>query len=317
MTGFDTPWVLLFLLSIPVLYYLYRKIIEKKKKAAIKFSNLGFIKSALGNKKRLKRNNTLFYLSLLTLTLMIIGLANPHIPLKQTKKGVNVVLTIDVSGSMSATDYKPNRLAAAKNAAEILINSLKSNDNVGIVKFSSGATTVAYLTPYKERVIEKLNSMSKPGGSTAIGDGLALSIDMVTSIPNKKKVVILLSDGGNNAGVVSIPQAISFAKANHVPVFTVGLGSNKKVVLGYDWFGNPVYATLDEKTLREIANQTGGKYFKSVNEKTLDEIYKTIANQYIKREREETNIKDWFFIAAAITLLIEMYLRYGGKRVIQ
>ncbi len=316
MAGFSSPWILTFLVFIPILYFLYRRIIEKKKKEAIKFSNISFIKSALGDKKKLRRNDLLFYLSLLVLIFMIIGFANPHISLKQTKKGVNVVLVLDVSGSMQATDYKPNRLEAAKKSAEILLNSLKENDKAGIVIFSSGATTAAYLSPYKKKVIEKLRSIQPKDGRTAIGDGLALGIDMATSIPNKKKIVILLSDGVNNAGVISPQEAIEFAKSNKVQVYTIGLGSEDKVVLGYDWFGNPQYAELDEDMLKEIASETGGKYFKSVNEHTLDEIYKTIS-QDIKREKEETNIKNWFFLAALITFLAYLYLRYGGKRIIQ
>ncbi len=316
MAGFSSPWVLLFLIFIPILYHLYRKVIQKKKKEAIKFSNIGFIRSALGDKKKSRRDELMFSLSMLVLTFMIIGFANPHIPLKQTKEGVNVVLVLDVSGSMQADDYKPTRLEAAKRSAEILLRSLKEKDCAGIVIFESGATTAAYLSPYKERVIEKLRDIQPKEGKTAIGDGLALGIDMATSIPNKKKVVILLSDGVNNAGVITPNEAIEFAKANNIQVYTIGMGSEEKVVLGYDWFGNPQYAELDEATLQAIAKETGGKYFKSVDDKTLDEIYKNIS-QDIKREEEETNIKDWFFLAALITFLIYLYLRYGGRRIIQ
>jgi len=316
MAGFSSPWVLLLLIFIPILYYLYRKVIQKKKKEAIKFSNIGFIKSALGDKKKSRRDELMFSLSLLVLTFMIIGFANPHIPLKQTKEGVNVVLVLDVSGSMQANDYKPTRLEAAKRSAEILLRSLKEKDCAGIVIFESGATTAAYLSPYKEKVIEKLRDIQPKQGKSAIGDGLALGIDMATSIPNKKKVVILLSDGVNNAGVITPKEAIEFAKANNIQVYTIGMGSEERVVLGYDWFGNPQYAELDEVTLRAIAEETGGKYFKSVDDKTLDEIYKNIS-QDIKREEEETNIKDWFFLASLITFLIYLYLRYGGRRIIQ
>lgn len=315
MVGFSSSGILLFLLIIPILYILYRKIIQKKKKDAIKFSNISFIKSALGNKKKSKRDEVLFYLSLLVIIFMIVGFANPHIPLKQTKQGVNVVLVLDDSGSMQASDYKPTRLEAAKNSAEILLKSLNKNDDVGIVVFESGATTAAYLSPYKDKVIEKLKNIAPKKGQTAIGDGLSLGIDMATSIPNKKKVVILLSDGVNNAGVISPQEAITFAKNNNIQVYTIGLGSKGKTVLGYDWFGNPQYAELDEATLKTIAKETGGRYFKSVDDKTLNEIYKNISKD-IKREKEEQNIKDWFFFAALITFLVYMYLIYG-KRVIQ
>ncbi len=314
MAGFSSPLTLIFLFLIPLIYYIYLTILKKRKKDAIKFSNLSFIKSAIGKKS--KRNDVLFYLSLLVLVLMIIGFANPHISLKQAKEGVNMVLVLDISGSMQAKDYAPTRLEAAKSSAEILLKSLKEKDHAGIVVFESGATTAAYLSPYKEKVIEKLRAISPKEGKTAIGDGLSLGVDMATSIPNKKKVVILLSDGVSNSGVISPQEAIEFAKINNIQVYSIGLGSEGKVVLGYDWFGNAQYAELDEEILKTIAQQTGGKYFKSVDDKTLDEIYKTIS-QDIKREKEETNIKDWLFLSSLITFLIYLYLRYGGRRIIQ
>ncbi len=316
MAGFESPDILLFLLVVPVMFYLYRSIIRKKKSEAIKFSNISFIKSALGNKKKSRRQEVLFYLSVLMLVLLIVGFANPHIPLKQTKEGVNLVLVMDVSGSMQANDYNPTRLEAAKKSAEILLQSLNPKDHAGIVIFESGATTASYLSPYKERVISKLKNIAPKEGKTAIGDGLSLGIDMATSIPNKKKVVILLSDGVNNAGVISPAEAVAFAKANKIQVHTIGLGSEGKVILGYDWFGNPQYAELDEATLQGIAEATGGNYFKSVDTKTLDEIYRNISEK-IEREKEETSIKDWLFLSALIVLLIQLYLRYGRKRIIQ
>jgi len=316
MAGFESPAVLIFLITIPIFFYIYRRIIDKKKKDAIKFSNIGFIKSALGDKKKSKRNDILFYIALLVLVFMIIGFANPHIPLKQAKEGVNVVLVMDISGSMQATDYQPTRLEAAKRSAEILLDSLEEKDHAGIITFESGATTAAYLSPYKEKVIEKLRSIAPREGKTAIGDGLSLGIDMATSIPKKKKVVILLSDGVSNAGVISPAEGVAFAKANDIQVYTIGMGSEDQVVLGYDWFGRPQYAELDEETLKAIAQETRGNYFKSVDDKTLNEIYKNIS-QDIEREKEETNIKDWFFITSMITFLAYLYLRYGGRRIIQ
>ena len=105
MAGFGSPHILIFLLIIPLIYYLHKKVRIQKKNEAIIFSNLAFIKSALGDTKKSKRDIHLFYLSLLAIGLMIIGFANPHIPLEQTKEGINVVLVMDVSGSMQAEDY--------------------------------------------------------------------------------------------------------------------------------------------------------------------------------------------------------------------
>jgi Ca-activated chloride channel family protein len=280
------------------------------------FSRVGILKTALGDSKKSRKPQNLFILMLLALGLLFIGLADPHIPLEQTKEGVNVVLVIDDSGSMQATDYQPTRLESAKNAAEKLINSLDSKDYCGIVVFESGATTAAYLSPDKGSVIQKLNNIASKTGQTALGDGLSLGIDMADSIPNRKKVVVLLSDGVANAGVISPEEAEKFAADSGIQVFTVGMGSNEPVVLGYDWFGNPQYAQLDETTLKDIADKTGGKYFRSVDDKTLDEIYSNL-NSEIKRETEETPVGWIFIILAIVSLFAEIYFRYGTRRIIQ
>ncbi|MEA1905682.1 MAG: VWA domain-containing protein [Euryarchaeota archaeon] len=312
--GFLEPVRLLLLLILPVIYYAYTIHREKKRASALKFSNLGIIKEASGKKHSL-RQNLPFYILLFAITLLILGLADPHIPLKQAKEGVNVVLVIDNSGSMQASDYTPTRLEAAKRSAAILIRNLDSKDNVGIVVFESGATTAAYLTPYKDKALEKLKAVEPREGKTAIGDGVALAVDMATSIPNKKKVVILLSDGVNNAGVVAPGEAVVFARTLNIQVNAIGMGSVEPVVLGYDFFGRPQYAELDEATLKAIAAETGGQYYKSVDDSTLDEIYANIS-QNIERVREETSIKDWFFAAALVVLLVYLYVIYGKYRII-
>jgi Ca-activated chloride channel family protein len=294
-------------------WYFYRGSVKTKKSLAIKFSNISLIKEAGSGKSKAKE--VLFYLNLLLIALLVIALADPHIPLTQTKEGVNVVMVMDVSGSMAANDYKPTRLEAAKESAKILIGELNNKDNSGIVIFSSGATTSAYLSPYKDKVFDKLSGIRQTEGQTALGDGLALAVDMATSIPNKKKVIILMSDGVNNAGVISPDEAISFAKTNNIQVYTVGIGSNENVILGYDPFGRPQYAQLDEATLQKIAKETNGQYFKSVDSSTLEKIYSELP-QKIEREPEDSSIKDWVIIAAIGVLLAQLYLRFGRYRIL-
>jgi Ca-activated chloride channel family protein len=316
MPGFYHPEWLVLLLSLPVIYLWYLRETRRKKQEAMVFSNISFLKTALAGKKGSGRPRMLLLISLAALGCIIIGLADPHIPLEQTKEGVNVILVMDISGSMQATDYQPTRLESAKLSAEMLLRHLDDKDYAGIITFESGATSAAYLSPDKDRVITKLRAITAKEGSTAIGDGLALAIDMAESIPNRKKVVILLSDGVNNSGVIPPAQAMGFAKEKGIQVFTIGLGSEKPVILGYDWFGNPQYATLDEEILQKIADDTGGKYFRSVDSRTLSEIYANL-NKEIKREREETSIRDWFFIAATGLIGSEILLRYGRRRIIQ
>lgn len=311
--NFENPIWFAALVLIPVIWYFYKRSVKKKKAAAIKFSNLSLLKEAGGGRSRAK--DVLFYMNILLIILLITALADPHIPLEQTREGVNVVMVMDVSGSMAATDYQPTRLDAARQSAKILVDELNSKDNAGVVIFSSGATTSAYLSPYKDKVLEKLISIKQTEGETALGDGLALAVDMATSIPNRKKVIILMSDGVNNAGVISPDDAIKFAKTNDIQVYTVGIGSNDNVILGYDWFGRPQYAQLDEATLQKIAKETGGQYFKSVDSSTLSHIYRELPKK-IEREQEDTSIKDWAILASIGVLLSELYLRFGRYRIL-
>ena len=315
MAGFSDPLWLWGLVLIPVLAIAYYYVVRKKKQEALIFSSLAFVKSALGDKQKSRRVHALFGLALAAIALLFIGLAHPHIPLEQAGVGVNVVFAIDDSGSMQASDYQPTRLEAAKSAADLLIRNLEPTDNAGVVIFESGATTAAYLSPDKDRVRQKLATITPKPGQTAIGDGLTLAIDMARSIPNRKSVVILLSDGVNNTGMVTVDEAVAAAQDAKIQVFTVGLGSAQPVVIGYDWLGRPQYADLDEAALRSIAEKTGGRYFKSVDGKTLSDIYAGL-NKEIVREPEETGIGDWFIIGAIVLLLIEIFLRYGRGRII-
>lgn len=313
---FLNPAYLWLLLAIPILAYFYHLATKKNKRDALKFSSIGLVAKAAEGRRFSWRKNIGIILTLLILSALVIALADPHIPLKRTREGVNVALAIDVSGSMQAEDYSPNRIEAAKLSAEILVDSLKPKDNVGIVIFENGATTASFLTQFKERAKDKLSSIKAKEGRTAIGDGLSLAVDMVTSIPNKKKLVILLSDGVNNAGVIKPDEAIQFAKDNKIQVYTIGMGSEGRTVIGRDIFGRPQYAELDEELLKRIARETGGEYYKAVDDNTLNQIYKGLS-QKIEREKEDTSIKDWFIGLAILLILLQVYLKYGKYRIIR
>jgi len=314
MAGFSSSLWLLGLLGLPVLYFLFNRATKRRKMEAMTFSRLDLVKTAAGGGSS-RRPRTLFLLTLLAVGLIIVGLAGPHIPLEGTHEGVNVVLAIDTSGSMAATDYPPDRLEAAKSAAELLLSGLEQEDYAGVVTFEAGAMSAAYLSPEHERVIAKLEAVRLKDGPTALGDGLALAVDMADAIPNRKKVVVLLSDGVNNAGVISPEEAAAFAVEREVSVYTVGLGSTDPVRVGTADDGTAQYAELDEDTLREIAGETGGQYFRSVDGTTLEEIYAALPGE-IKREPEETAIAPAFFVAAILALLAQCWLRYGRGRIL-
>ena len=197
----------------------------------------------------------------------------------------------------------------------ILIENLEPNDHTGIILFESGATTVSYLTPFKDKTIGDLNAIKQRDGATAIGDGLVLGVDMANSIPNKKKVVILLSDGDHNAGVVTPNEAVQYAIQKKIQIHTIGMGSEEPVLLGTNIYGNPLYAELNEKELIAIATAANGKYYKSVDNNSLNEIFEEITDD-IDRELEQVSIKDWFFIAAVVVLAANIYIVYGKYRIV-
>jgi Ca-activated chloride channel family protein len=308
MAGFAEPLWLVGLAGIPVLCLLYRRAVRERSYAALTFSRVAVAAQAQGP-GRMRRPQTLFALALLALALILVGLADPHVPLEGADEGVSVVLVLDTSGSMQATDYHPTRLEAAKAAAEVLLSRLNPEDYAGVVVFESGATSAAYLSPDRDRVIERLHGVRGRDGQTALGDGLALGVDMADSIPNRHRVVILLSDGAGNAGTFSPAEAAGYARERNVPVYTVGIGSANPLA------GTSEYAALDEETLRAIARTTGGKYYAAVDEGTLAAIYAGLTGE-IPREPKDTSICSVFFAGALGVLLLEMYLRYGRGRIL-
>jgi Ca-activated chloride channel family protein len=265
-------------------------------------------------KQNLIRKHLPFVLVLIVLALIIIALANPQIITTGVEKGVNLGIVLDGSESMAASDYEPTRLEAAKNAVKSLVTKISEKNNVGVILFETGAGTISYLTPVKEKTLNSISSIQQGTGATAIGDGLSLGIDMVSSILDKKRVIILLSDGIQNSGLVSPEQAIQYAITNNVQIHTIGIGSEKPIYLREDIYGEPQYAELDEITLRNISDSTGGSYFKSLDEKVLNEILLDLSSN-IEYEQKLSTIRDGFIGAAIVFLLLDFYIIYGRYRI--
>ena len=303
----------LFLL-IPLLIFVYYKYNSNKKESILEFSSLKIIKK-INVKQNLIRKHLPFVLVLIVLALIIIALANPQIITTGVQKGVNLGIVLDGSESMAASDYEPTRLEAAKNAVKSLVTKISEKNNVGVILFETGAGTISYLTPVKEKTLNSISSIQQGTGATAIGDGLSLGIDMVSSILDKKRVIILLSDGIQNSGLVSPEQAIQYAIGNNVQIHTIGIGSEKPIYLRDDIYGEPQYAELDEITLRNISDSTGGSYFKSLDEKVLNEILLDLSSN-IEYEQKLSTIRDGFIVAAIIFLLLDFYIIYGRYRIV-
>ena len=303
----------LFLL-IPVLIFAYYKYNSNKKESILKFSSLKIIEKT-DARKNLIRKHSPFILIVIVLSLIIISLSNPQIVSLGVEKGINLGIVLDGSESMAATDYKPTRLEAAKNAVNSLVSKISEKNNVGIVLFETGAGTISYLTPVKEKTLNSISSIKQGSGATAIGDGLSLGIDMVSSILDKKRVIILLSDGIQNSGLVTPEQAIQYAIRNNVQIHTIGIGSEEPVFLRDDIYGEPQYAELDENTLRNISDSTSGNYFKSLDEQTLNEILLDLSSN-MEYETELSTIRDWFIGSAIVVLMLNIYIIYGRYRIV-
>lgn len=264
-----------------------------------------------------------FIIRLLIIAFIITALAKPQTKNESQRsegEGVDIILCIDVSGSMTAQDFSPNRLEAAKNVAINFVQK-RVTDRIGVVIFSGESFTQCPLTTDYSVVITAIqnirNGLLEDG--TAIGSGLATSVDRLRNSKSKSKIVVLLTDGENNGGLIDPKTAKEIAKAFGVRVYTIGVGSEgyaKQPVntpLGVVMEREKV--SIDETLLTEIARETGGRYFRAKDNESLSEIYKEIDGLEKSKVEVINTIRysDKFlpFVAAAVLLLlIEILLRY-------
>lgn len=226
-----------------------------------------------------------FVLRLAALACIIVAMARPQrVNENQTTQteGIDIVIAMDVSGSMLARDFEPDRLSAAKDVAADFIAG-RVGDRMGLVVFAGEAYSPSPLTANKNEVqtaLAKVRSGVIEDG-TAIGNGLATAINRLRESQSKSKVVILLTDGVNNSGVISPLMAADIAMDLGIKVYTIGVGKNGMAPYpAYDMFGQLIFqqmpVEIDEETLTEISEKTNGKYFRATDKQTLKEIYKEI-----------------------------------------
>lgn len=263
-----------------------------------------------------------FVLRMAAIAILIIVLARPQSTdnwQNSSKEGINIMLAMDISSSMLAEDLKPNRLEAAKDVAAAFING-RPNDNIGLVVFSAESFTQCPLTT-DHTVLLNLFKDIQSGmiqDGTAIGLGLANAVSRIKDSQAKSKVIVLLTDGSNNAGEIAPVTAAQIAKTFGIRVYTIGVGTEGEAPQPFQTaFGvqyHNVQVVIDEKTLNQIAVETGGEYFRATDNKSLkaiyakiDEMEKTkISVQEFSKKQEE--YKNWALLAFCI-LLIEVLLR--------
>lgn len=316
---FGQPWFFALFAIVPLLIFWYA-VKNNKQQGAIIISDTGA--GGLSSWKNTFRHLP-FVVRLLALSCIIIALAKPQTKyeLQQTDgEGVDIMLCIDVSGSMTAQDFQPNRLEAAKNVATDFVNR-RPTDRIGVVIFAGESFTQCPLTTDHNVLLTAIenihNGLLEDG--TAIGSGLGTAVDRLRTSKSKSKVIILLTDGENNGGLIDPKTAKEIAKIFGVKVYTIGVGTEGyapqpvNTPLGVQMQNTKV--SIDEKLLTEIANETGGKYFRARDNNGLTRIY-TAIDSLEKSKVEVTNItrfteKFFPFIMAALALLIfEVLLRY-------
>ncbi|MDQ7009767.1 MAG: VWA domain-containing protein [Candidatus Gracilibacteria bacterium] len=323
---FINPEFFWLILIIPIILYFF----YKKEKSGINISSLDEIK------KIFKKNNITFYLKIILLGLILLNfiiiLANPNttnISEKIKKNGIDIVIALDVSGSMEANDLKPNRIESAKSVINNFISKLKT-DRVGLVIFAGKPFTSIPLTFDYNILTETINNIStkninqqKRGlAGTAIGDAILMSETLFISKENKQereKVIILLTDGDANIGVDPKVAGLS-SKEKNIKIYTVGIGSKQGGYITYNsgpFIQKQKISPLNDKDLKYIASQTKGVYFRAEDNKTFKKVFEEL--QKLQKQNIEVEIKKTYseyykiFIYSLIIIISIFFYLISGN----
>ena len=319
----NLPYLLL-LLMVPVLAALYMLNQRRVRAGSLQFSSIELV-TGLPSSARLRMRHVLILLRLVAITLIILGLARPQSGQAKevfTGEGIDIVMALDMSGSMAAEDFQPeNRLGVAKGVAKDFVSD-RAYDRIGLVVFARNSFTQAPLTlDYNvlDRLIDEVDLAPKLGleDGTAIGIALTNATNRLKDSTAKSKVIILLTDGQNNAGQIDPETAADMAAALGIKVYTVGVGSDGPVPFPVQGFFGPTYdyveIPLDEAMLRAVAEKTGGQYFRATDAETLKRIYEHISDLE-KTEIDMTRytryheLSSVFFIPALGLILLDILL---------
>lgn len=313
-------WLFLVLpLAIVWYFFMYRK-----EQPTLKMSSTKGFKGTSSILPKLKP--ALFVLRLLALSALIVALARPRTVDISSKNnstfGIDIVIASDVSSSMLAKDLKPNRLEALKNVALSFVKE-RITDRIGIVVYAAEAYTKTPVTSDKAIVLQAINDIKYDNvlqDGTGIGMGLATAVNRLKDSKAKSKVIILMTDGVNNSGFLDPQTSAEIAADLGIKVYTVGIGTNGNALFPYalapngDLLFKMMPVQIDEKLMKDIAQKTGGKYFRATNNEGLEKIYNEI-NKLEKTKVDELKFvnydekfRHWVYMAGLL-LLIEIILR--------
>jgi len=321
---FEWPFMLWALIALPLLAWAYLRLQWRRPRGVVLIPNVEMLARAAGGRGRWRRwAPPAMYL--LGIGMVLIGLARPSAPLPVPAREGVVVLSIDVSRSMLADDLRPNRLAGAKMAAHEFVRALPGGFRVGLVTFSSYATTVVPPTADRARIHGAIDLLT-PEYATAIGEGL---LEAIWSLPGRVRplatgealpgpqpvppgrlpsgVVVLLSDGQSNRGTHPL-EAARIARDLQVRVYTVGIGTPEGTVLNVA--GRSILVRLDEETLRGMAEAAGGEYYRTTNLRELRQVYRHLGREigWERRPTEATALAAGAALACLVAAVVSSRL---------
>lgn len=318
---FAHQWLLLLLVLVPLLVLWYIRN-HSRRQGAVMVTTTHFISEVRSYKTWLK--HLPFVLRCLALSLLIVGLARPQHRFTQQQtegEGIDIVLCFDISGSMTERDFQPNRLEASKQVAKEFVNQ-RNGDRMGVVIFSRQSFTLCPITTDQQAVISQIEHIQSgylEEEGTAIGSGLATSVDRLKDLKTKSRIIILLTDGVDFGGTIPPDIAKEMAKLYQIKVYTIGVGSEREVDEVVDGPYGKVQSKkrleFNPQLLQNIAQETGGQYFHATDKLALQKIYASI-NQLEKSKVKTTTYNRYteaflpLVLAALALLVLEFVLRY-------
>jgi len=311
--SFAWPIALSGLALVALALIAYVAVQRRRRKYVVRFTNFDLLENIVADWPRWRRHIPAAF-ALLALTALVVGMARPQVAVAVAREEATVILAMDSSGSMTATDVSPDRMTAAREAASSFVEDLPEGFRVGVVSFSNEADVVVPPTADREEALRGLSALRADNG-TALGDAIARSVDLgVTSLDEQLAaaeaddtpvVVLVLSDGANTTGDYEPLEAAQKAVEAKVPVYTVALGTDEGTVQGPDGYGGmrTIRVPPDRTTLAEVAEQTGGTFFEAADEDALRSVYDEIGSQ-VGVDHEQKELTVVFTAAGAILLLL-------------
>jgi Ca-activated chloride channel homolog len=286
---------------------------RRRRRYVVRFTNLALLENVVADSPRWRRHIPAA-LALLALSALVVGIARPQMPVTVAREEATVILAMDSSGSMTATDVAPDRMTAAREAASRFVKDLPKGFRVGVVSFSDQADIVVPPTSDRDEALRGLGTLIADNG-TALGDAIARSVDLgVSSLDEELAaakesdapvVVLVLSDGANTTGDYEPLEAAQKAVDAKVPVYTVALGTDGGTVQGPDGYGGTrtIRVPPDPATLSQVAELTGGKFFEAADQDALQSVYDEIGSQ-VGVDEEQRELTVVFTAAGAVLLLL-------------